>query len=63
MLVEGNPFIFKQGTLQRRAYSIARADTPLGIDYSVPGQVLRASPECISNPTCPDAGISQKIDA
>ncbi len=63
MLVEGNPFIFEQGALQRRAHSVARADTPLGVDYSVPGQVLRASLECISNPSCPDAGISRKIDA
>ncbi len=63
ILVEGNPFIFEQGALQRRAYSMARADTPLGIDYSVPGQVLRASLKCIPNPTCPDAGISQKIGA
>ena len=63
MLVEGNPFIFEQGALQRRAHSVPRADTPLGVDYSVPGQVLRASLECISNPSCPDAGVGQKIDA
>ncbi len=63
MLVEGNPFIFEQGALQRRTHSVAGADTPLGVDYSVPGQVLRASLERISNPTCPDAGIGQKIDA
>jgi len=63
MLVEGNPFIFEQGALQRRAHSVAGTDTPLGIDYSVPGEVLRASLECISNPTRFDAGISRKIDA
>ena len=63
MLVEGNPFIFEQGALQHRAHSVARADTPLGIYYSVPGKVLRASLESISNPTRSDAGIGRKIDA
>ena len=61
--VEGNSFIFEQGALERRTYSVARADTPLSIDYSVPGQMLRAPFERISNPTRPDAGISRKIDA
>jgi len=61
--VEGNPFIFEQGALESRTHSVAGADTPLGIDYSVPGQVLRTPFERISNPTCPNAGISRKIDA
>ena len=55
MLVEGDPFIFEQSALQRRAHSVAGADTPLGIDYSVPGQVIRASFERISDPACSDA--------
>ena len=63
MLVEGNPFIFEQGALQRGTHSVAGADTPLGVDYSVPGQVLRTSLERISYPTRSDAGISRKIDA
>jgi hypothetical protein len=37
---------------------VARADTPLGIDYSVPGQVLRAALESISNPTSPNTRVS-----
>ena len=53
--VEGNPLIFEQSALQRRTHPLAGADTPLGVDYSVPGQVLRASLERISNPTCSDA--------
>jgi len=61
--VEGNPFIFEQGALERGTYSVAGADTPLGVDYSVPGQVLRASFERISDPARSDAGISRKIDA
>ncbi len=55
MLVEGNPFVFEQPALQRRTHSVAGADTPLGIDYAVPGQVLRASLESISDPTRSDA--------
>ena len=55
MLVEGNPFIFEQSALQRRTQPVAGADTPLGVDYSVPRQVLRASLECISDPARSDA--------
>ena len=61
-LVEGNPLIFEQCALQRRAHSVAGADTPLGVDYSVPGQVLRALLERISNPTRSDPGICRKIN-
>ncbi len=53
--VEGDPLIFQQCALQRGTYAVARADTPLGINHPVPGQVLWASLESISNPTRSDA--------
>ncbi len=63
VLVEGNTLIFKQSALQRRTDAVARTDTPFGVDHPVPGQVLRAPLERITNPPRSDARISRKIDA